>query len=141
MSSSPGYNHQNSSNNGQNMEAGDPPPLMIIDQPNPPNIVISNDSNCASASVSGYPISPTSPDLLSSPNDKNSIGGNGGNRVYNESNRFLLDTHQIIAASRTDPDLLLAGCSSKEDVSIEDVDLDKMYLEAMMEDCKSAFSR
>ena len=50
---------------------------------------------------------------------------------------FMQNTRQIITASRLDPDLL-ASCANKD---IDDVDLDRMYMEAMMEDFYSSVGR
>ena len=132
-----------------------PPPLMSIDQPNPPNVVISNSLNMpqnqqpqqlpsssyqSSAAGSQQALmSDLAPLSTGSKQATATTCTGNGTRVYNESNRFLLDTHQIIAASRTDPDLLLAGCSAKD--TLEDVDLDNMYMEAMLEDCRSTVTR
>ena len=49
----------------------------------------------------------------------------------------MQNTRQIITASRLDPDLL-ASCANKD---IDDVDLDRMYMEAMMEDFYSSVGR
>ena len=71
-----------------------PPPLMAIDAPNPPNVVIKN-------------------------------------------SEFMLNTRQIVTASRLDPDLL-TSCASKD---IDELDLDRMYMDAMMEDFKNSVTR
>ena len=101
-----------------------PPPLLAIDQPNPPNVVISQNvynpatghqmaaQNVSSSSVTTSPPSCHSAD-------------------------FMLNTRQIITASRLDPDLL-TSCANKD---IDDVDLDRMYMEALMEDLKSSVGR
>lgn len=92
-----------------------PPPLMAIDQPNPPNVVISKCTNMPSTSSSVF------------------------TSAVNPSNQFMLNTRQMVTASRLDPDLLLTSCASNRD--IDDVDLDRMYMEAMLEDLKSNVSR
>lgn len=86
-----------------------PPPLMAIDQPNPPNVVISKSSD------------------LSHMQQKTT-------NCNASTTEFMHNTRQIITASRLDPDLL-ASCANKD---IDDVDLDRMYMEAMMEDFYSS---
>ena len=83
-----------------------PPPLITLDQPNPPNVVISHSSG-----IPGHPSDP---------------------------NGFMLSTRQIITASRLCPDLEVTSCANDSE---EDVDLDKMYMEAMMEDLKYSVGR
>lgn len=96
-----------------------PPPLMAIDQPNPPNVVI---SKCTAMPLSSSSVQFTSPVTTTT-----------------TSNQFMLNTRQMVTASRLDPDLLLTSCASNRD--IDDVDLDRMYMEAMLEDFKSNVSR
>ena len=50
------------------------------------------------------------------------------------------NTHQIISASRLDPDGLLSSCANK-DIEAFNNDLDRMYMEAMMEDFESSVGR
>ena len=50
----------------------------------------------------------------------------------------MLSTRQIITASRLCPDLEVTSCANDSE---EDVDLDKMYMEAMMEDLKYSVGR
>ena len=57
--------------------------------------------------------------------------------AYRSTTEFMQNTRQIITASRLDPDLL-ATCANKD---IDDVDLDRMYMEAMMEDFYSSVGR
>ena len=94
-----------------------PPPLMAIDEPNPPNVTISK--------------SATIPSLISTTVNSSS--------VTSDSNQFLLNTRQIVTASRLDPELLLTSCATNKE--IDDVDLDRMYMEAMLEDMKCNMSR
>ena len=90
-----------------------PPPLMAIDQPNPPNVVISKTHSNS--------------DLCHLREQQ----------VTNNNAEFMQNTRQIITNSRLDPDLL-ASCANKD---IDDVDLDRMYMEAMMEDFYSSVGR
>lgn len=98
-----------------------PPPLLAIDRPGPPNVVISNQ-----AAIPGHlELTCCSSSIQSSPRETSNA-------------KFLLDTRQIVTASRSDPDLLLAaGCANRD---IDDVDLDRMYVEAMVEDYRAALS-
>jgi hypothetical protein len=116
------------------VDPGKPPPLMSIDQPNPPNVVITN-TNRIPNQLDWEQTKQTNriPNQFSSP-PPNVITS------YNENeNNFMLNTRQIVTASRSDPEMLLAGCANNRD--IDDVDLDRMYLEAMMEDYRSSMSR
>ena len=90
-----------------------PPPLISLDQPNPPNVVISQSS--------GLPQSLPPTGCVSS-----------------DPSGFMLSTRQIITASRLCPDLEVTSCANDPP---EDVDLDKMYMEAMMEDLKYSVGR
>ena len=56
------------------------------------------------------------------------------------SAEFMHNTHQIISASTLDPDGLLASCANK-DIEAFNNDLDRMYMEAMMEDFESSVGR
>ena len=90
-----------------------PPPLISLDQPNPPNVVISQSS--------GLPLPQSLPPT---------------GCVSSDPSGFMLSTRQIITASRLCPDLEVTSCANDEDV-----DLDKMYMEAMMEDLKYSVGR
>ena len=92
-----------------------PPPLLAIDQPNPPNVVISKNHSD-----------------FSHMHQNHSTNCNAASTT-----EFMQNTRQIITASRLDPDLL-ATCANKD---IDDVDLDRMYMEAMMEDFYSSVGR
>ena len=56
-----------------------------------------------------------------------------------ESSQFLLNTRQMVTASRLDPELLLASCANNKE--IDEVDLDRMYMEAIFEELKCNTSR
>ena len=56
-----------------------------------------------------------------------------------ESSQFLLNTRQMVTASRLDPELLLASCANNKE--IDEVDLDRMYMEAIFEEVKCNMSR
>ena len=60
------------------------------------------------------------------------------------SAEFMHNTHQIISASRLDPDGLLPSYTTNKD-NYKDIeafnDLDRMYMEAMMEDFESSVGR
>ena len=86
-----------------------PPPLITLDQPNPPNVVISHSSGIPSHHANN-----------------------------SDPRGFMLSTRQIITASRLCPDLEVTSCANDSE---EDVDLDKMYMEAMMEDLKYSVGR
>ena len=116
---SPGTSSPNNHTNNTNKPVS-PPPLMAIDQPNPPNVTISKNS------TTDLPLPP----LISTVTTNNNPSGES-------PNQFLLNTRQIVTASRLDPELLLTSCANKE---IDDVDLDRMYMEAMLEDMKCNMS-
>ena len=90
-----------------------PPPLITLDQPNPPNVVISHNSGL--------------PNACSQPTYS-----------HCDPSGFMLSTRQLITASRLCPDLEVTHCANEEE---DDVDLDKMYMEAMMEDLKYSVGR
>ena len=105
-----------------------PPPLIELDQPNPPNVVISQ----SSALPTAY-------------HQHTGHSGHSGNahsdhthsgHAHSDPSGFMLSTRQIITASRLCPDLEVTSCANDEDV-----DLDKMYMEAMMEDLKYSVGR
>ena len=95
-----------------------PPPLMAIDHPNPPNVVI---STCTRIPGTESVSTTTSPCCSAT----------------DHANQFMLNTRQILTASRLDPDLL-TSCANKD---VDDVDLDRMYMEAMLEDFKTSVGR
>ena len=105
-----------------------PPPLMAIDHPNPPNVTI---SKCTSSTI---------PALISNSSNSNNCANQSSvsqEPVNANNSQFLLNTRQMVTASRLDPELLLTSCANKD---IDDVDLDRMYMEAMLEDMKCNMS-
>ena len=136
------------------------PFLFFTDNPNPPNVTISNCSampplistnisstnnnignNDITMSTNNFGTSTsinTSNVHMSTNSDTNSFT-NSSTSPNIESSQFLLNTRQMVTASRLDPELLLASCANNKE--IDEVDLDRMYMEAIFEEVKCNMSR
>ena len=134
-------------------------PFSLTDNPNPPNVTISNCSampplistnisstnnnignNDITISTNNFGTTSinTSNVQLSTNSDTNSYT-NSSTSPNIESSQFLLNTRQMVTASRLDPELLLASCANNKE--IDEVDLDRMYMEAIFEEVKCNMSR